>query len=107
MGPSDETFLFNRYIDSYYNYYCKTRKERYIGMDSRWEELLKEASDYKLDRIRTRAELKMAHREQLKNFDKETKTIESSCRKAVERYVDEIIRSGGCNPAEQKVESEE
>lgn len=71
-------------------------------MDKRWESLLKEASDYNLGRIRARAELKMAHRDQLKEYDKETKNVVASARKAVERYVDEVVKAGGTHPAEQE-----
>ena len=104
-----ETLAFNQYLDSYYTFYCKTRKHRFDGlegtaMDTKWESLLKEASDANLERIRTRAELKMAHREQLKHFDKETRAIVSLYRKKASDYSDEVVRSGGCNPAEQSVD---
>ena len=62
--------------------------------DKRWEGLVREASDTKIERMRLRNDLKMAHRDQLKAFDKETKAIESSTRLAVERYTKEAYQAG-------------
>ena len=62
--------------------------------DKRWIALLKESSDIKLERMRGREQMKMQLREDLKEYDKVTKTLESSARLAVNRYVSEAFKAG-------------